>query len=388
MKHVSSLVFAAFCFIYCVGQNPSRDKLAVEFNENIATYSIVERMVADKEGRLFYIDGKADDDYLPMVDRAFNYMSRYDNSTIIQQTLDYLKIVGNQQDLTYHALLRAHSFPQKGYKYSFEGLAIDSVKLQALKAYVENLRHFYQERKLKQFFRSNLYFINGAIKEVQENMPRNYVEKMENYYGEQISAFKFYINPFDVVPYDTDFWHGNGPKIKSGNGWIANMISSAYLPLKKETAIDRYKSFGFNHPATIALLITHEFGHSFVNHTLTSFEPQINKSASLLSSGLNKKMDPQGYSDWTVCITEHLVRLGEIRIAQTDNDTKRASELRDMHINKYSFVLIPYFEKIITEYEANRHTYKTFQDFMPRLLSVLDSITVDDIKMKLSTQMK
>ena len=40
--------------------NAQFKKLDVEFNVNIATYSIVEFIVAENQGRLFYIDGKAD----------------------------------------------------------------------------------------------------------------------------------------------------------------------------------------------------------------------------------------------------------------------------------------------------------------------------------------
>jgi len=36
----------------------SQSKVEVEFNPNIATYSIVEYLVAKHQGRLFYIDGK------------------------------------------------------------------------------------------------------------------------------------------------------------------------------------------------------------------------------------------------------------------------------------------------------------------------------------------
>src|SRR4030095_4975336 len=269
MRKFFMVLFASVSWFCSVAQGTAgKDKLSVEFNENIATYSIVERLVAAKEEKLFYIDGKADDDYLPMVDRAFNELSKYDNSKIIAQTLDYLRVTGSQQGLTYQVLLRANAFPQTGFKYGFNDLTADSLKLNAAKAYVDSLRHFYQERNLKKFFADQSLFIKGALQEVRKSLPVNYVEKMEKYYGETIMAFKFYINPFDAVPYEPEFWHGNGPRIKTKNGWIANMISSAYLPLKKEPTLRNYKAFGFNKPETITFLITHEFGHSFVNHTL------------------------------------------------------------------------------------------------------------------------
>ncbi len=384
MRKAINLLLSFFLFSISSGQKQQTvNKLSVELNENIATYSIVERLLADKQGQLFYIDGKADDQYLPMVHLAFTEMKHFSNEKIVEQFISYLKITGNQQDLTYQALLRANSFPQRGYKYTFEGVNSDSVKLNAVKVFVENLRQFYMERKLADFFKRNAYFIQGAIKEVKKNLPQDYVNKMEAYYGENISAFKFYINPFDDVPYDTDFWHGNGPKIKTKTGWVANMISSAYLPLEKQETIKSYKKFGFDHPKNINIIVTHEFGHSFVNPTLDPYEAQINKSDSLMSFAFKEKMEPQGYGYWPVCIIEHMVRLGEIRIAQINGDEKKANELRDRYISEFHFVLIPDFEKVITEYENNRQKYKAFKNFVPRLLSVLDTITVVETRKKL-----
>jgi len=369
-------------------ENQNNNKLSVEFNKNIATYSIVEKLVAYKEGRLFYIDGKADDDYLPMVDLAFDQMNKFDNSKIIQQTIEYLNIVGFQQDLTYLALLRANDFPKKGYKYSLDNLNLEQTKFLALKKYIENLNRFYIDRELDSFFDTNAHFINGGIKEVINNAPKNYLSKMEKYYGEKFAVYKFYINPFDAVPYEIDFWHGNGPKILTEKGTIANMISSAYLPLKKQTNIDEYQEFGFNYPKTIKFLITHEFGHSFVNHTLKSYTNEINKYENLFYSGLNEKMNPQGYSNWTTCIIEHFVRLGEIRIAVINGEKERARQLREMHINEFSFVLIPYFEKTIIEYEKNRDKYPTFKDFVPNLISTLNSINPKEIRKSLGLSNK
>lgn len=375
---VSSLLF--FVFTVTAQQHIQKSKLTVEFNPNIATYSIVERLMAAKDGRFFYIDGKADDSYLPMVHLAFTKMQQFDNKKILQQFGEYIQITGLQQDLTYHALLRANTFPAKGFKYSFDGLKTDSVKLAAVKKFTEQLRLFFIERKLEQFFKTNKRFINGAINEVRKNIPPGYELKLEKYYGEEISGYKFYVNPFDDIPYDTTFWHGNGPKIKTPQGWIANMISSAYLPLAKENNINQYNHFGFDHPATVNLLVTHEYGHSFVNPLLEPFEKQINESADLKYAGLNEAMENQAYGYWPTCITEHIVRLGEIRIAATNGNKPLADSLRKLHTVTYSFALLPFFEKKIIEYENNRDKYPSLKDFIPQLLTVLKSITADDVR--------
>ncbi|WP_294246603.1 DUF4932 domain-containing protein [uncultured Chryseobacterium sp.] len=353
----------------------------VIFNPNIATYSIVEYLVARKQGQLFYIDGKRDISYLPMAALANQEMERYDNSQIIKDMQDYLEVVGQQQDLSYQVLLKHDVFPAKGYAYAIE--ESDPLKKAAAEKFAEQLRKFYVQRNLGNFFRNQQYFLKGAKDEVRKNIPASYMEKMEHYYGEKFMAYRFYINPFDAVPYSHVFWHGNGPMIRSGKGKIANMISSAYLPLGKKKRTGDYKEFGFNHLETTRFLITHEFGHAFVNQYLVPYEERINRSSTLMSEALTDKMGGQGYSYWPSCVAEHIVRTGEIRIALADGNGSLAGILRDRHIKENYFVLIPDFEKKIQAYENNREKYKAFKDFIPRLLDVLDETSVKSVRERL-----
>lgn len=359
----------------------SQSKVDVEFSPNIATYSIVEYLVAKHQGRLFYIDGKSNISYLPLADLANREMEKYDNSKIIKAMRDYLQIAGQQQDLTYQTLLKHQVFPEKGYVYQIE--ENDKAKKEAVEKFAEQLREFYIERKLGKFFKSQSHFIEGAKNEVRKNIPVGYMVKMEKYYGQQFLAYRFYVNPFDVLPYSDVFWHGNGPMFRSEKGQVANMISSAYVPLKKKNDIKDYTEFGFNHPETTNFLITHEFGHSFVNQYLGKYEARINQSNQLMSDAFIDKMDGQGYSYWPSCVGEHIVRTGEIRIASADGNLKLAEKLRQQHIKENSFVLIPDFEKQMEVYENNRATYKTFKDFVPELLTVLDETSVEKVRTKL-----
>lgn len=380
LKMIYKSILTVMIFLFAVNLK-SQSKVDVEFNPNIATYSIVEYLVAKEQGRLFYIDGKADIGHLPLADLANKEMQKYDNSKIIKDMQDYLKVVGQQQDLSYQALLKHNVFPAKGYAYQIEEK--DNAKKEAVEKFVEQLREFYIERNLGKFFKDQNHFLEGAKNEVRKNIPVSYMSKMEKYYGEKFLAYRFWINPFDIMPDIPVFWHGNGPMIKSDKGQIANMISSPYIPLEKKNNIKDYKEFGFNHPETLNFLITHEFGHSFVNQHLGQYEDRINQSNNLMSEALADKMAMHGYSYWPSCVGEYIVRTGEIRIALADGNEKLAETLRKQHINDYSFVLIPEFEKKMEEYENNRKKYKSFKDFAPELLTVLDEASVEKVREKL-----
>ncbi len=140
----------------------SQSKVDVEFNPNIATYSIVEYLVAKEQGRLFYIDGKTDISHLPLANLANKEMEKYDNSKIIKDMQDYLKIAGQQQDLSYQVLLKHHVFPAKRYAYPIE--ETDNAKKEAVEKFAEQLREFYIERNLEKFFKDQSHFLEGAKK--------------------------------------------------------------------------------------------------------------------------------------------------------------------------------------------------------------------------------
>lgn len=381
LKTIDRSILTFVMFLFTVNFK-SQSKVDVEFNPNIATYSIVEYLVAKHQGRLFYVDGTTDISYLPLADLANREMAKYDNSKIIKAMQDYLQVVGQQQDLSYQVLLKHKVFPAKGYAFPIE--ENDIAKKEAVEKFAEHLREFYIERKLGKFFKDQNHFIEGAKNEIKKNIPAGYMTKMENYYGQKFLAYKFYVNPLDVIPYSEVFWHGNGPMFNSAKGQIANMISSAYVPLKQKNNIKDYTEFGFNHPETTNFLITHEFGHSFVNQYLGQYESKINESANLMSEAFIGKMDGQGYSYWPSCVGEHIVRTGEIRIALANGNPELAEKLRQQHIKENFFVLIPDFEKKMEIYENNRAKYPSFKDFIPELLKVLDETNVEKVRAKLS----
>ena len=71
-------------------------------------------------------------------------------------------------------------------------------------------------------------------------------------------------------------------------------------------------------------------------------------------------MEAQNYDNWFDCIAEHLVRLGEIRLAERSGNEKWAKELRKYHTKELNFIFLPQFEAKIKEYEHN-DSFKNFE---------------------------
>ncbi len=87
------------------------------------------------------------------------------------------------------------------------------------------------------------------------------------------------------------------------------------------------------------------------------------------------------YRSWLTCVTEHIVRLGEIRIALAMNDTLTANQIRTENIEQNKFIYLPYLEDKIVEYENNRDKYPSFADFFPELINTFSEIDTNNIKL-------
>lgn len=76
---------------------------------------------------------------------------------------------------------------------------------------------------------------------------------------------------------------------------------------------------------------------------------------------------------------EHLVRLGEIRIAKSMGDIAEENRIRKLHVSEFGFVLLPMLEKVIEKYESDRARYPDFKSFLPEIFSSLHQLQPADI---------
>jgi len=95
----------------------------------------------------------------------------------------------------------------------------------------------------------------------------------------------------------------------------------------------------------------------------------INKHTELFTPALQKVMGDQNYGTWWDCVAEHLVRLGEIRIAERSRDSSLAMKLRVEYIDNKKFIFLPDLERKIKEYVSSKK-YKSFFSFLPELIGV------------------
>ena len=271
-------------------------------------------------------------------------------------------------------------FPSTDFKYSLDNSPYSN-RTGIINEWIKKLSEFYIDANVKSFLNKNKAFYDGARQEVLNNLPpEDFVDQMEKYYREK--KIRYTIIPAPEMPTGGAYgYRGIGPYVQTADGMLIYQVISASLPVEKDSISNKYKYFGFDNEKFILRNSYHEFGHAFVNTILHKNENRIllNRYENLFTPELQNVMEAQNYDNWFDCIAEHLVRLGEIRLAERSGNEKWAEELRKYHIKELNFIFLPQFEAKIKEYEQN-DSFKSFEKFLPNLLKELDYFDSEMIK--------
>ncbi|ASK29131.1 hypothetical protein CEY12_02975 [Chryseobacterium sp. T16E-39] len=395
MKNILTL-FSILFFIQSFSQK-NTSKFQVTYNRNIETYFLAEILSAEhrkinKDFELFKI--KECSTYQPIVKRALAEYGKLNNSKIALLTAELndrlIQKYGIGNDVMMKPLLYHSEFPSNEWinDYTFTSSTLTSEQEKEvtvlIKTYMAELRQFYISENIGSFFSQNKSFYEGGTKEYYEQIPANFTEAMEQFYGEHFSSYTVLISPMMMWPIDGNEGRGIGTDIinPSGNKSIYE-ITSPFVE------VEDHSGFGYNNTFQAQFLTVHEFGHSFVNKEVYKQKDKLGKFKELFEKSKLKEImiKTGGYGDYQTCVAEHLVRLGEIQTTKIQKDFTRAKRLEDYHL-KNNFIFLPQLEKKISEYNLNRAKYKTFGDFVPQLLEVFENSNIEFINHELSETKK
>ena len=241
------------------------------------------------------------------------------------------------------------------------------------------MRLFYIKSNVEKFLNNNKSFYEGALKEVAKDIKGESFAAMERYYGESFAAYKIYIMPTMPISYGDDNYRAFGPTMNWPEGRVSAMVMSGSRPVNRRNALRQYNEYGFNNPEVTKFLTVHEMGHSFVNPNVKMYEKKIQEYSNLFTDKLKVALENSYVGSWYTCVIEHLVRLGEIRTRIAIGDFAGADRIRNIHTKKFHFILLPYLESKITQYEQNRPIYPDFRSFLPSLFSIFETLTPQQI---------
>lgn len=391
MKKLYILIIFSICGSSAFAQYQLRlaDNASIGVNRNVETYFFVEKLAVEHIGNYVFDIKGVNYSHQPIVHFGFKYFQRYQNDPTIIRAAEILKQIrdtlgDNGPILDY--LLNQKEFPAKGFRFAnkkkkFDTASVSNKLITLLPELTDSLRQFYLKADVAGFLKHSSSFYKGALGEIAKDINKSAYHAIENWYGKRFPGFELYISPAMPITPGEDSYRGYGPTILSPKGKIPSMVVSSSKMLKVQDSLPLYRQYGFDNPEVTQFITIHEISHSFVNPLLEEYAQQIKRDSILFTKELKDTLATRYITDWYVCVIEHLVRLGEIRIAMSMGNDIEADRLRDLHIGEYKCILIPLLEEKIVEYETNRAKYPTFESYLPELIKFLHNLTpkiIDD----------
>ena len=389
MKKLYFLILLSICTSGAFAQYKVRlaENASIGVNPNIETYFFVEKLAVERIGNYVFDIKGVDYSHQPVVYFGFRHFQRYQNDPIIIRAAEILQQIrdtfyDNGPILDY--LINQKEFPAKGYRFAnakkddHTSSAANQV-LSLLPELTDSLRKFYIKANVAGFLKDNRPFYQGALGEIAKDINKSAYLAIENWYGKKFPRYELYISPAMPITPGEDSYRGFGPTIPTPNGKIPSMVLSSSKMLKVQDSLPLYRQYGFDNSEVTQFITIHEISHSFVNPLLEKYKQQIQADSLLFVKELKDTLAPRGIRDWYVCVIEHFVRLGEIRIARSMGNHQEADRLRTLHIGEYNCILLPLLEEKIVEYERNRTKYPTFESYVPELIKFMHNLTPETV---------
>lgn len=238
------------------------------------------------------------------------------------------------------------------------------------------LNDFYKLSNFDKQFKKNEPIYQAIENEVKGKLPdQRVVSEMEKYYGKSFPSYN--LTPSPLLPNGVGM--GFGVSRKDNEGTHIHNIFSTFASADIDTIkiLKPNVFFGFGQEGPLRELVVHEFGHSFVNPTIYDNEkymPAIDSLSSLFTDELLAGMSWQGYQTWRVCLAEHCVRTGEVRIAERLGLKEDAERLMKYHTIDRKFIYLPLLLEVYKKCESDPDV-RSFDDFAPAIIKALSPAT-------------
>lgn len=235
--------------------------------------------------------------------------------------------------------------------------------------YVDSLRMYLKDLSIQsnypKFFNSNADFYNITLTTLSYNLPdfdeKNRLLKYGGVKNGSTIQFNVIVNYLG--------WGNFGPRLFKKDG---AEFYAVIAPQKSAIRVPTFDLAGLYH------LLWHEFGHSFANPAVEKIESQF-EPLIYLWEPIKESMRSQAYASWISVVKEHLTEAIAIRLAANKfgEDYASLNYVRPQKGKRWIY-LNPLL-KALKEYEADRNSYPTLDDFMPKIVASLRNVKQPDI---------
>jgi hypothetical protein len=227
-----------------------------------------------------------------------------------------------------------------------------------LEQYRKSIKQFAEISGFEDFWNSNMPFYNQILDMTIADMGEiDFIQTLESYYNETKGSYNIIISPSFIGGYASWFSRIDGK-------------DDLYACLSTHLMKDSIPYLDGN---SLLHYVWHEFGHSFVNPLTEKYADKV-MAVDKLFEPIKAEMSRQAYSQWNLCVNEHIIRAIHVRLQALHMGSQQSNGLLNMELNRRFIYIEPLVEKL-KEFEKQRdNSNTTFSEFYPELLHVLDSL--------------
>jgi hypothetical protein len=346
-------------------------KLNIKYSENLETLALLYNL--SESGDFHFKNNPAPRAMLAR--ELTNIFKQFKNHDAVQK-LNFL--LNNDFVDSYDILLSIYHTDLPNYKQYvdyppiyYENDSLTPIQVQTIfDDFNKSVKQFYIDANLEYFFEEDQKDIySKLLAEVEIVAPDDeYINLMEDYYGIQRNSYTIIVSAFSFNGI------GRSKTVKTDNEINIFQFVSSNPEVESDTInLDKLNSFtmGYTSKDYFQEMAIHELGHSFFQEALRENKEiieKINQLEYLFTDSLKENMMNQGYIDWRMCLEEHLVRIGEIKIAELMGNEYFVKHYTKECIENRGFIYLNQIQEILLEYDNNRNKFKNITDFIPVLL--------------------
>ena len=351
---------------------PGESKLTIGYNENIETLALIYNLSESGDFHFNKIPGPRGTLAKVLTQQFEGYRNHEAviklNALLDDGLVDMYDIILSLYNTRLPEFKQFAPYPS--IYYENEGLTADETQAR-FDDFNESVIKFYSDTNLKHKFENDYKGLFAKImKEVNSVAPtEQFIVEAESFYGKKRNSYDIIVSAFSFNGI------GRAKLISSTNGTKAvSLVTSNHLAESDSIDLNKLDSFdvGYNDEKYFQEIGLHELIHTFLHESVRENKTNIaliSEIEYLFTDSLKNNMMKQGYIDWRSCFEEHLVRVGEIKIAKRMGNNEFVSQYRTDCINNRGFIYFELVENIFTKFENNRSNFESIDDFIPELVN-------------------
>jgi len=232
---------------------------------------------------------------------------------------------------------------------------------ESVAAFLTAAREFSADTRFLGFFDTHKEYYERSVGNLRRSLEgHDIVPWLRNFYGQDTEHYAI------IVGMQTGYGnYGLSTTLEDGSREFFSIIGAGFPSWFRH--IPRF-------PERILIpTVVHEFAHSFVNPVVDANEEVLRDVAERLQPFNREVHLSQGYPTWQHLSFEYLVRASVIRYLHHQGDeggVRRRIEVDE----EQGFPGVTLLAEALAEYEADRETYPTLEDFMPRVAACFEAI--------------